>query len=270
MKTITTALLTVLFALSMHGQQAPIKVSLSHNLTMTSAGEFEVDVKLSDFKDIYTFQLFLNWDENLYRINGATFTNDALPFFNESSVILPVDDVSKPDPGKVRIVWGDAAPLTLPDDITLVTLSFTVLGQPCDISEFKFADIGTEESEQLQAAVLSPQTGDFENIGVSSQGIDIQIPGQGCTSSDNDLLNTISVSVFPNPAYDNIQINLDSNDSRNTQFQVMDATGRLISSSVLSATRNTVNISDLSEGMYMYRVVSDAMVIDQGRITKLQ
>ena len=264
MKYIIHTIIISLLPLLIAAQQGPLQVSISDNLEEGSGGNFEVTISASDFTDLLTFQLFLTWDDNLYRINETTFVNEDLPFF-ASGIILPDEDVSIPDPGKVRIIWADAAPVSLADETVLVTFSFTALGQACDISEFSFNDIGAEESERLSVVNAA-----FANIGLEFEPINVQVPGAACTTSTSDLANDITISVYPNPVIDNIIIDLDSQEIANAKMELFDVSGKLVKSMQLAAQTNNMDVSDLEESNYIYTIYSNNNLLTKGSITKMK
>lgn len=265
MKIVTTTL-TMLFLAAVLQAQSPLEMKISHDLDMDSGATFEVELRASNFVDLYTIQLFLTWDEDLYRINDVTYTNDALPSFDNTNIVLPQNDVSIPDPGKVRVVWADAAPANLPDDTHLVTFSFTVLGQPCEVSEFTFDNIGTEESEMLLATGSN-----FQNVGVNFESKNIMIPGVGCVSSADDLAIENNVSVYPNPVVDYLKIEFENNQIPNkTKVTVMDLTGKEILDLALNSHNNSVDLSTLVQGAYLYSIHNREGVIRKGQIYKVK
>lgn len=262
MKLITT----LLFAFSLTAliaQNNALEIELSHNIDDVTGDDFEVQLSVSNFTDLLTFQLFLNWDERIYRINNVVFVNEDLPFF-DSSIILPVDDNSIPDPGKVRIIWADAAPVTLADESVLVTFSFTALGQTCEISDFTLEDIGQEESEQLLVVDnnLNERDLDFDAVG-------IQIPGAACTSNTNDLSELIQVNTYPNPVIEDWHVEI-SPIGNTTQLYIYNNTGKLVQRETLTQSNNRIDLSELTEGIYLYQITDNNAIINHGKINKLK
>ena len=146
-----------------------------------------------------------------------------------------------------------------------MTFSFTALGQACDVSEFSFNDIGQEESEQLMVVNAS-----FDNIGVEFDPINVQIPGQSCTTSTSNLANDIQVSVYPNPVIENIIVDLDSQDLTNARMQILDVSGKQVKSFSLTGQNNNLDVSDIEEGYYIYTIYSNNNLLTKGSITKLR
>lgn len=251
--------------------QTPLNVAISHDLENMGQSQFDVELSVSDFRDLYTFQIFLNWDESLYRIDNVSFLNTEIPAFTEDNIVLPNEDASIPDPGKVRVVWGDAAPLSLTDGTVLVRLQFTALGQPCDFTEFSFGDIGSEESEKLQASILDVNSGSFVNVGVAGSPKNIQIPGQGCLSTTTDLYAATEVSLFPNPAFNTVNVNIENPvDNNGGYIHILSQDGRSIGLHKIGNDNHSLDITNLDGGIYMYQIFDDNKILDQGNFTKLK
>jgi len=262
MKLLTT-LLFVISLSALTAQSNALEIELSHNIDDVTGDDFEVQLSVSNFADLIAIQLFLNWDERIYRINEVVFANDELPFFN-SSIILPSDDVSIPDPGKVRIIWADAAPVTLMDESILVTFSFTVLGQSCDISDFTLEDIGSEESEQLLVI-----DNNFQELDIDFDATGIQVPDDACTSNTNDISELIQVSTYPNPVIDDWQIDINPIGNPK-QLYIYNNTGQLVRRERITESHSRIDLGELNEGFYLYKITEHNALINQGKINKLK
>ena len=66
----------------------------------------------------------------------------------------------------------------------------------------------------------------------------------------------LDVSVFPNPANDQLNINIGSTNGT-TNIQLVDAVGKTILSSRFNETNNVLNISDLPTGIYIMTIEND-------------
>ena len=265
MKYIYTTTLLLLFTVSsITAQQGPLVIDLNHNLDENSGGVFDVELRVSDFEALYTFQLFLKWDPDMYRIDGVPYVNDELPFFDDTSIILPSEDVSIPDDGKVRIVWSNATTLTLDDDTHIVTLRFTALGQPCAESKFFFEDIGTLESETLLAADAN-----LENIGIEFDDMNVQIPGVDCVSSNENLESNISVDIFPNPVVNYLNVDFSDQVITETRMILYTIEGKIVEEYSLNAGKNSINVTTLNKGSYLYDIQSNEGIIQRGTLYKL-
>lgn len=67
--------------------------------------------------------------------------------------------------------------------------------------------------------------------------------------------NKLNFSIYPNPASDQVTIQLPS-DSNKSELVIYDYTGRKVKSSSLLENNPSIDISDLSSGIYIFRVIS--------------
>ena len=84
------------------------------------------------------------------------------------------------------------------------------------------------------------------------------------TKTNND------VSVFPNPVNDELTIEYHLANTEDAQFQIIDLTGRIVTTKTLkSGKRNeTIDIRSLSQGLYLYKVIQNNLIISTGRIIR--
>ena len=98
-------------------------------------------------------------------------------------------------------------------------------------------------------------------IGIDSMGNVIRTtPGfilnviNPTTVSVNDIANENTLSIYPNPASENITINFSST-SKHISIKIYDATGRLVKNiENVKSGENTINISELESGLYLINV----------------
>ena len=82
-------------------------------------------------------------------------------------------------------------------------------------------------------------------------------------NSINEFENSGSVSVFPNPAVNNVSI---TSTAAASAVEVMDITGRVIGTYSMNANSVTVETSALSAGMYLFNVLNEKkQVINRGK-----
>ena len=73
--------------------------------------------------------------------------------------------------------------------------------------------------------------------------------------------------VYPNPATNFVNISLTQNLNAN-KFEIFDITGKLILFKQLKSSLTTINITDLSKGLYFYRIKNNDKTIDTGKFIK--
>ena len=79
---------------------------------------------------------------------------------------------------------------------------------------------------------------------------------------------SIAIYVYPNPAENELNVLFnDMPDGKNT-IELLDVTGRLMLSQEITSTNARIDISSLTQGVYMYRIVNGENVIVRDRIVK--
>jgi len=85
------------------------------------------------------------------------------------------------------------------------------------------------------------------------------------TDINETSYNHIKVEVFPNPASDVININ---GVQQNTMLVIFDSNGKLMTNKLLNTSKNTLHISDYSNGMYFYQILDmKGQTIDKGKFS---
>lgn len=72
-------------------------------------------------------------------------------------------------------------------------------------------------------------------------------------------------TIYPNPARDNFVVELKDLSIRNGQIQLIDLLGNTIFQSNLDKEVNIIPVSNLTTGMYFYRIQSDAVLLESGK-----
>ncbi|MBE9469516.1 MAG: T9SS type A sorting domain-containing protein [Bacteroidetes bacterium] len=74
-------------------------------------------------------------------------------------------------------------------------------------------------------------------------------------------------TVYPNPATNFVNISFTQNINAN-KFEIYNITGKLILLKQLESSLTTINVTDLSKGLYFYRIKYDDKTIDTGKFIK--
>jgi hypothetical protein len=82
-------------------------------------------------------------------------------------------------------------------------------------------------------------------------------------------LNTITATIYPNPAQENATMEINGLD-QDAKIVISDLQGRILSQEAISAgtTRYTVNVSNMASGVYYIRIVTDKAVSTQKLIVE--
>jgi hypothetical protein len=87
-----------------------------------------------------------------------------------------------------------------------------------------------------------------------------------CTGINEQV--AYNVNVYPNPTTGVLNITLSSELTKNSTLEIYDAIGKLIVTEVLSNELNTFNMSNLSNGIYTFKVLNNANMVKLGKLIK--
>jgi hypothetical protein len=101
--------------------------------------------------------------------------------------------------------------------------------------------------------------------------VSVQLPSP-ITSSVNELANSISIQVSPNPTPSTVALSLDSKINKTVNVQVVDIAGRAIFSEKWNVTiggnQRSIDLRDFSKGIYMVQIVEGQNVVSK-KVIKL-
>ncbi len=254
-------LLFLLLSINLSAQE-PLKVDFKTITEVTENEEFEVEVRVSDFENIYAVQMFFFWDSTVMKVNAVTEFSEDIPDFDGTMVTLPEQDIAKPQKGKLRISWINPLPLTVDDDTHLMTLSFTAIGMQCDSTAITIDDLGTNQSE-----VIEVLTENDVNIGAEADNFMITIPGPDCFTSTVDISDS-AFRLYPNPVKDNLQIELNRDLSQEAIIWLYDLKGKVYLKHEFQKSTK-VDMSHLAPANYLYDIRSDGKTVQKGKVIKI-
>jgi hypothetical protein len=78
------------------------------------------------------------------------------------------------------------------------------------------------------------------------------------TNIDENADDYSDVRHFPNPATELINININSYDNVNSEFEIYNIVGNLVKSGIVQLKENKINVVDLSNGMYLLVIRSNS------------
>lgn len=84
----------------------------------------------------------------------------------------------------------------------------------------------------------------------------LEISEEISTSNQEEFLAIKNISFYPNPAIDEIVIDLASNELAG-ELQIFDLLGRQLIHQAINSTRNSINVSSLKTGTYILQVVTE-------------
>ena len=164
-------------------QQDPLMLSFNTTQTALPGQTYDVDVRVADFDNLLSAQLFVLWDSTVLEIDTIPFISSNLQDFDEAAFTLPEQTASMIK-GRLRISWFafDLIPKSLPDDHLLFTMRFNTVGLACDTTSIAIGDIPSVQIEVIDE--------NFDNIGAVSDPMPVMIPGTNCgggTGSDDGV-----------------------------------------------------------------------------------
>jgi len=103
-------------------------------------------------------------------------------------------------------------------------------------------------------------------LGYGAQGAGGVIPPNACVGI-NEAVDSL-ISVYPNPNNGVVNINLTAELAKNASLEVYDALGKLVVKQVLANELNIINVSNLDNGIYMFKVLNNTNTVKIGKLIK--
>jgi len=187
--------------------------------------------------------------------NEVTATSDhsgdyTLTYNADHSTML-VDSLGAP----TGYTWWGAKSATGVDMAFFDSLSFTIT-------------VNTDD--QVGEFFLQYTVGDMDYEGripmhYKSEPIAINITQ---ASSVNDLLNKEALSVYPNPSYGQLNIDLDKYNGKELNMRMFAMNGQQVMSRTITSANTMLDVVDLKAGMYVIRLESGEEAITQKFVKK--
>ncbi len=103
-------------------------------------------------------------------------------------------------------------------------------------------------------------------IGACTNSLTITQNVSACTGINEVLEN--SISVYPNPNNGILNISLTAEISKNSSLEVYDALGKLVVKQALLNELNSINFSNLDNGIYVFKVLNNTNAVKIGKLIK--
>jgi hypothetical protein len=124
----------------------------------------------------------------------------------------------------------------------------------------------TTMSVSVSPTVTSTYTVSVSNAAACVASSTVMVTVNPCTGINEILAN--SISVYPNPANGIINVDLTSELAQNSSLEVYDALGKLVLKQVLANDLNSINISNLDNGIYTFKVLNNFNIVKVGKLIK--
>jgi len=89
-------------------------------------------------------------------------------------------------------------------------------------------------------------------------------------SIGNTQMSNAAIQIYPNPAQDDLTIEYQLTNNEDATLQITDITGRMVAAKNLSSQKQeeVVDISGFAQGLYLYKVVQNNLLVSTGKIIK--
>ncbi len=141
-----------------------------------------------------------------------------------------------------------------------------VLTASTSVTSYTWNTGATTMSVSVSPTVTSTYTVSVSNAAACVASSTVMVTVSPCTVINEILAN--SISVYPNPNSGILNINLTSELAHNSALEIYDVLGKLVVKQVLSNELNTINISNLNNGIYTYKVLNNSNIVKFGKLIK--
>lgn len=135
-----------------------------------------------------------------------------------------------------------------------------------DYSEFKGTIVANNGAIDLKTGVEIAGRA-FTTVGaLTTSAIKTTMP-PGCATMGTTSFNENKIKIYPNPFTTSINIMInDASQMNNAELSIYDVFGREIMKSTITKEVTTLDTSNLSSGIYLYKVINDNKTIQSGKL----
>lgn len=125
---------------------------------------------------------------------------------------------------------------------------------------------GTEINGRILTGVGSISTNAIESAAdINVADCDTQVGGDPWTSVDNYNMNN-KISVYPNPFTNTLKIEVEKNNTKKASLVIYNSLGVVLINSDIIEGVNTIDMSNLSSGVYFYKIISNNVITNSGKL----
>ena len=121
-------------------------------------------------------------------------------------------------------------------------------------------------STSVSPTVTSTYTVNVSNAVACVASSTVMVTVNACVGINEAVASLIS--VYPNPNNGILNINLTAELAKNSSLEIYDALGKLVVKEVLVNELNTINISNLDNGIYTFKVLNNINTVKIGKLIK--
>ncbi|HWZ23624.1 MAG TPA: T9SS type A sorting domain-containing protein [Cytophagaceae bacterium] len=178
-------------------------------------------------------------------ISGQTGTPQTFTVQNTGTANLSISGISLSGTNSTEY---SLSTMTFPMIVSAAgSISFTVTFAPTSAATGKTATIDIMNNDATKA----------------DYAINLTADGLSTTTGTLGAVNNSLISVYPNPAKDQITIDLTSMNAPNASVKIMNANGMLVYEGTASNSSQLINTSSFNKGIYMVQVSSDNNVANK-------
>jgi hypothetical protein len=144
--------------------------------------------------------------------------------------------------------------------------SSAVLTASTSATSYSWNTGATTMTTTVSPTVTTTYTVNVTNAETCVASSTVMITVNACTGVREDLSNLIS--IYPNPNNGILNINLTAELAKNSSLEVYDALGKLVVKQILDNELNSINISNLDNGMFTFKVLNNSSTIKIGKLIK--
>ena len=124
----------------------------------------------------------------------------------------------------------------------------------------------TTMSVYVSPSVTSTYTVSVSNAASCVTSSTISVIVNACTGINEVVAN--SISVYPNPSNGILNLSITAELAKNSTLEVYDALSKLVVKQILTNEINSINISNLNNGIYTFKVLNNDKLVKTGKLVK--
>ncbi len=224
--------------------------------SITTSWDSSLDLE-GEFVTAYLFE----WDDNFVDVNDANFAFGSLTNIAEGEYYFESGEDS------VSVLASFNTPVVF-DDNQRYLACVEVWNEDIWLGYNNRIDYNRNIDHYLQPLVPTVSSGTYYWIGFATDMVPaIALKVFDAAELTIDENEELSLSIFPNPARN--ELNINSANITNGLYKIYDLTGRLLTVSPIAGVTNTIDISNLSSGHYIFSITDENGLSSEKKFSKL-
>jgi hypothetical protein len=87
--------------------------------------------------------------------------------------------------------------------------------------------------------------------------VGVGLPSTCGQTSSKSLIKKINPKIYPNPAHDNLKIELNTDFYGNSKMMILNTNGAIVHEQILTSNRSIIDISSFTSGVYFVKLIND-------------